>query len=101
MKSALFLALAITLVAAIPQPKLTANSYSIGDWFVANFNVWVLSIIIPIYAGLGYLTAFFGSYGWFDDHAPSVASGAFALPAYEGQGFNIMWESMLSQHESD
>ena len=89
MKSVLLLALAVTLVAA--KPTVADFDYSTSDWFTANWNIFVLSFILPIVASFGYLLAFFGDSGWFNDEAGSLLTDMFALPAYTAEGFDTMW----------
>jgi hypothetical protein len=86
MKSALFLALAIALVAA--SPIVEDYSYSVGDWFTANWNVFILTFILGWFGVYGYFASMFGFSEYFSDNAFSAISGTWALPAYKQQGFS-------------
>jgi hypothetical protein len=88
MKSIICLALAASLVAATSPVVEDFNKYSVGDWFTTNFNMFVLSILLPLYAFVGYFTALFGSPDWFTNNAFSAVSGTFALPSFNGQRYN-------------
>jgi hypothetical protein len=61
MKSVLYLALLVALVAA--NPTVEAFQYTFSDWFSGVFNLFILSVILPIYASLGYVLALFGNSG--------------------------------------
>jgi hypothetical protein len=87
MKSVLLLALAVALVAATPQ--VASFNYAFADWFTSNFDYLVLSIILPIYAFIGFFEALFGESAWFNTNAYDAISGTWAMPAFDSQSYDM------------
>ena len=93
MKSALFLALAVALVAA--SPHVEAHNYSFSDWFTANFNIFMLSILLSYHAVVGWFAALFGTSEYFNNQAWDLISNGWKLPAYHAQGLEYFLDTSL------
>ena len=97
MKSVLFLALAVALTSAtttLTGPTVAKFDYLPGDWLKTNWNIFVLSIIMPFYALVGYFAALFGASQWFNTAAFTLISETFELSAYKYQSFDLIWEML-------
>ena len=100
MKSVILLALTIALVAAAPAHQVKDFTYGVSDWISANWNLLLLQIVLPIYASIGYITAFFGASAWFNEQATSLIEDTFVMPAYDAQDFNVFFPMMAASYQA-
>ena len=90
MKSALILALAVSLVAASPNVQAGFN-FSATQWITAQIYFIIYNLVLPIYVLIGTFEALVGSPAYFNTAAADLITGMYALPSYaainEAQGW--------------